>query len=105
VSDQVTDTVIRWVLRFPVLTLRLWEIAHEDGEEAMICMLADLMDPQRDSLHADILEATGARADDANTTWQALGGDKWPNTVTWDQVMKALGDHAPKWAEDSPSRP
>jgi hypothetical protein len=94
-SEEATDTVIRWALSTPVLALRLREIAREDGEEALIYMTADLMNPHRDDLMTGILHATGTCAAHTEAVWRELGEDRWIHTVSWARIRQALADSVP----------
>jgi hypothetical protein len=94
-----TQTVIRWVLGSPVLAANLKKIAREDEEELM-CMILDLLDPNRGRLGLAYLKAVGARPEDADAVWHEIGAEHGMPVVYWPEVYRAILDVDLPWMEE-----
>lgn len=96
--DARTQAVIRWVLEWPVLTLRLAEIVRDEAlykTEELPCTVADLLYPGRGFYARAYLSAVGVPRPAADAVWQDLsGGDteswQWMNAVDWYTVRSVL---------------
>ncbi len=106
-QQEATDTVIRWVLSAPVLTWRLALIARDgaeyaDGGQELMCTVADLLDPGRNSTWRGYLTAVGARFGAADETWAHLGGIAGIHAVDWSRVLHVLleADRLPDRTEE-----
>ncbi|GHH74669.1 hypothetical protein GCM10018793_16430 [Streptomyces sulfonofaciens] len=98
-QDEDTETIIQWILSYPVLAQHLREIAadgmlgsNEDPDQELVCTVADLLRPSRSPLWADVLRATGVPAARADALWYGLGGEASGRiyAVQWPLVRLAL---------------